>query len=540
MSAERPRRRAAGTIRLVVGTALVVQVLAWSATQATAASHAKKATTTTMPGPVKTSTTTTTTLPPAPAWFSAELVNTYQAELSTARALGKTSGFESLAQYKRQVANLNAPALATFFHVTQHVPHWNEVPALMQTIAAGARLPAASSSSSVAPGPASAAGSGGASVGLSSFIRPSTTAAVLAALHNQLAALHNQNAILVGTPVGPFTAEPCPTAPSEASIFAAQIVIDVASALFNGLVAASNISEFVSNFAAIFLGAIVAVTVYLVALIVHDTLVYEEDLAVDCANENLAGQVANIDNTTIQSYSLLTNMMQLVVQSQSTESTTEQDVVNLQNELGTVQQTLTEALTTSTQTVQSALGGDNQSQNTEMLVIQSALQKDLTTIQALQTTTGNEVVSGDTTIESSIVADQTQVIHEIDSDSQGITTLLTQYNQQITNALQSNFAMTQQQYENNLQVEIEQGLAGWAPVVPEVELMTPASNGGLLNATPVGVQEVVTSDIQGLQAIGVKVKSLAVTDLAAGNAALAAKQYYTAWTDYQIAYQAAA
>jgi hypothetical protein len=54
------------------------------------------------------------------------------------------------------------------------------------------------------------------------------------------------------------------------------------------------------------------------------------------------------------------------------------------------------------------------------------------------------------------------------------------------------------------------------------------------------VQEVVTSDIAGLTAQGVKIKALAVTDLSAGNTALAAGQYTTAWSDYEQAYQAVA
>ncbi|MGH9017651.1 MAG: hypothetical protein ACRDY1_07880, partial [Acidimicrobiales bacterium] len=84
------------------------------------------------------------------------------------------------------------------------------------------------------------------------------------------------------------------------------------------------------------------------------------------------------------------------------------------------------------------------------------------------------------------------------------------------------------------------GLAGWAPVVPEVQLMLPTSMGGLLNATPVGVQEVVTTDIAGLQKQGVAVKAVAITDLAMANNYLAAGKYTLAWSYYARAYQAAA
>ena len=77
-------------------------------------------------------------------------------------------------------------------------------------------------------------------------------------------------------------------------------------------------------------------------------------------------------------------------------------------------------------------------------------------------------------------------------------------------------------------------------MVPEVELMTPVSLGGLLNATPVGVQEVVNTDIQGLQSLGVKIKAAATVDLAAANAAVTAGHWTTAWTDFEMAYQASA
>jgi hypothetical protein len=229
---------------------------------------------------------------------------------------------------------------------------------------------------------------------------------------------------------------------------------------------------------------------------------------------------------------------------QNTENTTQQDVVNVEGQVTTIQQSLEQSLASDTQTLQVTAGSDTQSSASELQVIQTALQQDVTTIESLETHNGQQVVNEDDKDAAAIQAELstllTRVLNETDTDAQGLTNLVTQGNQQIMNALQSNFAAQQQQYEANLQEEIEQGLAGWAPVVPQVTLILPVSMGGLLNATPIGVQEVVTTDIAGLQKIGVAVKAAAITDLSDANAALAAGQYPTAWTYYEDAYQAAA
>jgi hypothetical protein len=455
----------------------------------------------------------------APAGFGASIENVYTQELATAQALGQTGGFETQAQFNSQVTALSSTSLAEIYTVTQQVPEWNQIPTLMQTIAADVPPTATQSSFRVATKASDGRG-------------PKVTNAILT------------GDILTGfngtTEVSPFVPQSCPTAPPEAAIFAAQIVIDVANSAYNAFVALGSISALASDFAAIAAGAIIGGVVLLVAQIVHDTLVYLQALANDCAAANLAGQVGNIDNTTVATYGVVASMMGLIETSQTTENTTEQDVLNLQTGLTTVQQTLVQALTSSTQTLQVTTGSDNQGSQTELQTIQSALQNDVTTIENLETSNGQQVVSGDTKIQTTISTNLSQIINETDTDAQGLTTLITQGNQQVINALQANFSTSQAQYEATLQIEIEQGLAGWGPVVPEVELMLPVSKGGLLNATPVGVQEVVTSDIAGLQKQGVAIKAAAVTDLSQANAALAAGQWTVAWTDYELAYQASA
>jgi hypothetical protein len=140
-------------------------------------------------------------------------------------------------------------------------------------------------------------------------------------------------------------------------------------------------------------------------------------------------------------------------------------------------------------------------------------------------------------IQTALATALSQSLHETDADAQQLTTLVTQGNQKIINTVNADFATAQQQYEEKLELEIEQGLAGWGPVVPTVQFVLPAVDGGFLNATPVGVQEVVTTDIADLQAIGVNIKAAAVTDLSDANADLATGQYLAAWSYYQQAYQ---
>jgi hypothetical protein len=254
--------------------------------------------------------------------------------------------------------------------------------------------------------------------------------------------------------------------------------------------------------------------------------------------------VANVDNTTLATYALITSLASAVANVQSTANINQQGVVNIQSSLTSLQTTLQQSLQVDTQTLQTTLGSDTSVTATEMQTIQSALQADVTTIENVESTTGKsvtgEVDKGTLTIQTQLAAALTQVLNETDSDAKGLTTLITQGDQQILNALQSDASTQQQQYQENLKFLIEQGMAGWGPVLPEVKLILPASLGGLLNSTPVGVQEIVTTDLQSAQSLGLKIKAAAYTYLSAANAALAAKQYVTAWNDYAQAYQALA
>jgi len=463
--------------------------------------------------------TTTTTqaplsLPPAPPNFVNTLVAIYQSVLSTAQTLGQGQGLESVTQYQQQLSNSDPQALAEFYYATQQLPEWNQIPSLMQTIASGVPTSAHLSSSTT--------GSRRSTATLTSVVRP--------AVGEQGAG----SAVLVDTkPVNPYMPTQCDTTDYDAPIFAAQIVLDVATGVYDGV---SPFAHSVDPFSAgpeEDVASVVASVVIGAASIVHDTLIYLQTLENECQGNNTSGYLDNIDNTTVATYNLVTTIG-------TSTATIETGIQNIQTQLNSFQTTIEQALSSDTQTLQATVGGDTQGTATELQVIQTALQNDATTIESLETTNSQQVVAGTTKISTALSADLTQILNEIDTDAQALTTLVTQGNQKIVNALQSTFAASQQQYQSSLQVEIEQGLAGWAPVVPEVQLMLPVSMGGLLNATPVGVQEVVTTDIANLQAQGVKVKAAAITDLSLANSYLAANNYLSAWSYYAQAYQAAA
>jgi hypothetical protein len=218
--------------------------------------------------------------------------------------------------------------------------------------------------------------------------------------------------------------------------------------------------------------------------------------------------------------------------------------LNAQTGLTTLATTIEEAITSDTQTLQITIGSDTQGSSSELQVIQTALQQDATTIEALETSVGqkeiNESDQDTSTTQTALSLDTTKILNDTNNDAQGLTTLVTTDNQQILNLIESEGATAQGQYNELLKLQIEQALAGWGPVVPELKFQLPSTQGGFLNSTPVGVQEVVTADLQSMIAVGAKVKSTAPTELAAANTALAAGKYSLAWADYAAAYQALA
>ena len=101
-------------------------------------------------------------------------------------------------------------------------------------------------------------------------------------------------------------------------------------------------------------------------------------------------------------------------------------------------------------------------------------------------------------------------------------------------------SVLQQTADDQLTLNIEEALTAPLGSPPNVQYETPGADGGYLDSTPIGVQELVTSVIQAAQSAGLPVNSAAQRYLAAGNAAYAQQSYQQAYVDYQTAFQEAA
>jgi hypothetical protein len=457
---------------------------------------------------------TTTNLPTAPAGFTDQVVAVYQSEYSTAQAVGRAGGLMPVDQYQQQVAQLPSDQLAVLYSATQQNPEWVQIPALMQTVAAGL-----SSGTATAALQSATVGAAASSVHLMSAYTTASTGTT--------------SATLLATPVAPFTPATCEDGPPSAAIFAMQIVIDVSQAVYN--VAAAFLSAGIG----VAVVGIVAAAVLLAAQIVHDVLTFLQTLSDDCNANNSSGYIANIDNSTTQAFNLTTSIETSIAQLHATGATTLTDVQNLQTSLVTVEQALQQSLDSDTRTLQSTIGSSAQGLTTQMQTIQTALQQNLVTIQAAQNTNNQQVITeidkGTAAVQASVSASLTQILHEVDTTAVGLTNLVTQGNQQILNTLQANFATGQNEVNANLKLDIELALASG---IPQDQFKLPVSMGGYLNSTPVGVQEVVNDDLHALQALKVTIQPSTVNLVNAGNAALTAGQYLSAFANFMKAYQA--
>jgi hypothetical protein len=100
----------------------------------------------------------------------------------------------------------------------------------------------------------------------------------------------------------------------------------------------------------------------------------------------------------------------------------------------------------------------------------------------------------------------------------------------------SQVGVVQQTEDDQLALEIQQALTAAAGTPPAAIYEEPATAGGVLDSTPIGVQEVVTNDLTDAQSAGIAVNPAADQDLAAANAALGAGSYKVAYSDYHDAY----
>ncbi len=108
------------------------------------------------------------------------------------------------------------------------------------------------------------------------------------------------------------------------------------------------------------------------------------------------------------------------------------------------------------------------------------------------------------------------------------------------NTIAGQVGVLQQTADEQLVLGIEQALTAPLGSTPNVAYELPASLGGNLDSTPIGVQEVVTTTLNEAKAAGVPVNAAAGQFLSMANAALSAGNDQQAYADFQNAFQQAA
>jgi hypothetical protein len=106
------------------------------------------------------------------------------------------------------------------------------------------------------------------------------------------------------------------------------------------------------------------------------------------------------------------------------------------------------------------------------------------------------------------------------------------------NTLHDQVHVAQQTVDAQLTIDIRRALSQPTTAPRNVVYELPTTVGGNLDSTPIGVKAIVTSAYNAAKQAGLAVNATATNDLTAANTALTAKNYRTAWQDFQAAYQA--
>jgi hypothetical protein len=486
-------------------------------------------------------------LQPAPSGYGDTLVSIYQSVYSVAQQLGQSSSAEPVSQYQQSVSQLSPTDLAVVYNALQKDPGWDQIPSVMQSVSTS--ISGLSSGSTSAP-PSGSAVQRALSATKSVKARSNTKARVGPAAKSATPGSHLAAgaAVANGTPVAPYTPNQNASIPNstcnaainfDGALFGLQVVVDTAQGAYNGTMALTvGDPEPGSKVILAIIAGVESIVLY-VAQIAHDVTAYYTSLYNDCITGNIYGFVSNIDNTTTQTYALFSTISSTIAQVQSTSQTTQQDVLNTQAQLTALQNTLLSTIASDTQTLQSTIGSDTQAVTSQIEQDLSALTNDVNSIQTSEATLSQGVISQVNTdtsqVQSSLSSDLTKILNETDNQASDLTTLVTQGNQQVMNTLQSNYKTQQGEYYSDLKVQIEKALGSNG--APPVQYVLPAAQGGFINSTPVGVQEVVTDDLNAMVTIGTKIPSSATNDLKLANAALAAGQYAAAYGYYAACYQ---
>lgn len=433
--------------------------------------------------------------PGAPAGFGDQVVDAYRAEYAAAVTFGQGSALASVSDYAQQVAALTPGELDALYSATVQVPAWSQIPSLMQVVAASAPARAAGS----AAGASSARSRVAAAAGAGSAFRPAD----------------------------------CSAGPPSSAVFATQLVLDAAWAVFNFVTALGS-----GGSTNALLVAAVTAPVIAAAGIVHDTLAFLQDDAASCAASNTAGYLASIDDVTAQTFALSTTIAGVITDLQSTADGTA-DVLsaaraNLANLADAGRQIVQDHAT-----IQSGLGGDTAALLAQLDSNRKGLLGDVTTLRRVAKTNAKTlsgaVDGGESAITDSLSSALARILDETDSTAQALGDLLAANGPQLLAALKADRTTVKQQFDENLKLDIEQALAS---AHPQLRMKLPASVGGYLDAKPVGVQSVVQGDIAALAAASPAAASRATSLTVAAKRALAAHDYFAAFADLQQAYLA--
>lgn len=376
-------------------------------------------------------------LPAPPAGFASQVSGVYTDiykvnQAVTTRKPSATAGLTPLPQptaFAKEVDGLSGEELSELYAATRQVPKWATV--------VSAEGKAAAESGSLAKG---VAGSGGAASTSSSVTaRPGaaqvrTDAAVTGSFPptSQSGSYPSPpTAFVPSSPVTPYSPQTCPTgapggppgAPGQAAVYAMTLTVAIATDLAADVPASIVVSILGEGTSIPDPAKYILEAIQLAATITLDTFNYLQAVAAGCANQVEAGFLGNIDNTTVNTFKLLTTM-------EGTLDNVEGSVDTIGANLGILQETLVDQLT----------------------------------------------------------------------------------------------------------LAVEQALTAPVTSVPNIAFELPAADGGNLDSTPVGVQQVVTQAITALQAAGNPVNAAAARDLAMANDALASGQYASAYADYHSAY----
>lgn len=104
------------------------------------------------------------------------------------------------------------------------------------------------------------------------------------------------------------------------------------------------------------------------------------------------------------------------------------------------------------------------------------------------------------------------------------------------NTISGQVSTVQQTLDQEITLAVEQALTAPETSIPNIALELPASLGGNLDSTPVGVASVVTSAVSQLKAAGAPVNAAAAVDLATAQADLAGGNYAQAYAMFHQAY----